>query len=206
MNDLKELLRSAAAEAENVSVDGSALIPTIRRRRRVRTAVVGAGGVAAVTTLAVGAYAVLPGAGSPADAPVSGGGSVAGVDCGPRTPPTAGDRDLPMDLRAILPKTGQNVWSGDVQVTSTSAYQIKLYKDKAPQRYVLMEKGGQAVVGRGEIKPLAGSTSRTRGEKVHFTATMTVQGCGPKALPAGVYSVFPATAGFGSVGAIVQLR
>ncbi|TDD57514.1 hypothetical protein E1263_23260 [Kribbella antibiotica] len=208
MTDLKDLLRSAAAEAENVSVDGSALIPTIRRRRRVRTAAVGVGSAAAVTTLAVTAYAVLPGA---SDAPVSGGSPTAlptfqAKDCKVEyaRQPTVAGRKVALTQKTMRP-TGELAWSGTVEVTVTNTSKVTLYTKNTPalfhfspeQRFESRVGSVQAVAQKNVVlKPGAAHTSTVR---------VTIQGCASWKQPAGSFSVHLPTTGDSQLVGRLQL-
>ena len=196
MTDLKELLRSAAAEAENVSVDGSALLPAIRRRRRIRSAAVGVGGVAAVTTLAVGAYAVLPGAEAPVAAPVGGVPTYRSADCkvAQAFHSETGSRTVKLTQKSMK-RTGELTWSGTVEVTVTNTSKVTLYTKNTPTLFTIFpvhryeDRGGsvQATAPKNiALKPGASHTSTVR---------VTVHGCSSWKQPAGSYSVSEPTTG-----------
>jgi hypothetical protein len=203
MTDLKELLRSAAAEAENVSVDGSALIPTIRRRRRARTTVLGAGGVAAATTLAVGAYAVLPGA-APSDAPAS---QSQPKQCAATTrfQPTAGAR---VELtQKSMRQSGFNLWSGTVRIKLTNLTQYTLYTTNGPTDYIVVpEKGDQSLVGRAQAEPAKLNVVLKPGASHTSDLQLTVHACGAWKKLAGSYLVYESSTGVRHGTAIGRLQ
>ncbi|MFF1818977.1 hypothetical protein ACFVWG_16880 [Kribbella sp. NPDC058245] len=199
MTDLRDLLRSAAAEAENVSVDGSALIPTIRRRRRVRSAAVGVGGVTAVTTLALGAYAVLPGAG-PSDASVSGGApsatsSFQSSDCEPIYISEEATVSAKTELtQKSMRRTGKTTWSGTVEVKLTNPAKVTLHTPNAPYHYVIVpEKGDQRVTGRAQAKVTQEDVVLRPGASHTSTVQLTVQSCAKGQAAAGSYLIYQST-------------
>ncbi|MFI5734453.1 hypothetical protein ACIA49_30330 [Kribbella sp. NPDC051587] len=196
MTDLRDLLRNAAAEAENVSVDGSALLPTIRRRRRVRSAAIGAGSVTAVTTLAVGAYAVLPGA---PDAPVAGGFTAPThqpAQCNPHLDVqlTAG---LRMELtQRAMKQTGENTWTGTVKIKITNRTKFTLYTMNAPTEYLVVPaRGDQKLVGQAVAKPVQLDVVLKPGASHVSDVKLTVRGCGQWNKQPGSYLVYASKGG-----------
>ncbi|GAA1571551.1 hypothetical protein GCM10009804_29910 [Kribbella hippodromi] len=69
-NDLRQLLRTMADES-TAPVDRAVLVPRIRRQRRRRVVLTGLAGAVAVSAIALGAYAALPGAEPPLAAPAT---------------------------------------------------------------------------------------------------------------------------------------
>jgi hypothetical protein len=71
-DDLREVLRTMADEgAETAPVDRAVLVPRIRRQRRRRVVLAGLAGAVAVSAIALGAYAALPGTEPPLAAPAT---------------------------------------------------------------------------------------------------------------------------------------
>jgi len=194
MTDLKELLRSAAAEAENVSVDGSTLLPAIRRRRRIRSAAVGVGSVTAVTTLAVGAYAVLPGAG---DAPVSGGApsakpSLQHQDCN-QTYNVRLQRDrLEVAVtQKTMKRTGDYAWSGTAKLTVTNSSDVTVYTSSTSSLFFVVPKHGDPkVAGSALAKVTRWDFIARPGGSYTLDAQLSVAGCAAWKQPAGAYLVY----------------
>ncbi|MET7278666.1 hypothetical protein ABZS29_10595 [Kribbella sp. NPDC005582] len=195
MTDLKELLRSAAAEAENVSVDGSALLPAIRRRRRIRSAAVGVGSVTAVTTLAVGAYAVLPGAG---DAPVSGGApsakpSLQHQDCNQAYNGQLQRERLKVALtQKTMKRTGNYAWSGTARITLTNSSDVTVYSTTSTSTlfFVVPKHGDPKIVGSALAKVAKGDFVFRPGGSAIIYAQLSVAGCPGWKHPAGTYLVY----------------
>ncbi|MFC9687019.1 hypothetical protein ACFTSF_00645 [Kribbella sp. NPDC056951] len=208
MTDLKELLRTAAAEAENVSVDGSALLPHIRRRRRVRSAAVGVGGVAVATTLAIGAYAVLPGPAVVEQPPVSGGPtkptggptsakSGDGLRCGSSVVVTdrSGTSELLVSqsmMQETMKREGAG-WRGTLSVKVTNTAKVTLYGGNPPQDYLVAQEKGKAgtVLGRAKVTLARDSTVLQPGQsKWKDDVPFLVTSCDGKRMPGGWYLVY----------------
>jgi len=220
MTDLKELLRTAAAEAGNVTVDGSALVPAIRRRRRVRSAAVATTGVAAATTLAITAYAVLPGAGA-SDAPVSGGpvkplggpmtanGELA-LRCGSSTPlkHRSGMPDLMITqsmMKESMTRYG-NGWRGTLASKVTNTSTVTRYGANPPAHYLVVLENAKGNFVLGKAKATVGkdhSVLRPGESKWKQDVPFTVTSCNDKRMPSGWYLLYvdgrPATAPAGRV-------
>ncbi|MFB6723336.1 hypothetical protein ACFCV3_24355 [Kribbella sp. NPDC056345] len=208
MTDLKDLLRNAAAEAENVSVDGSALLAHIRRRRRVRSAAIGAGSVAAVATLAVGAYAVLPGPAVEVQPPVSGGPAKPmggptsakgdeGLRCGSSVAPTnrSGTPELLISqsmTKESMTRHGDG-WRGTLATKVTNTSKVTLYGGNPPRGYLVVQenKKGNTVLGRAKATPGNTGTVLQPGEsKWTDDVPFTVTSCNGKQMPSGWYLLY----------------
>ncbi len=208
MTDLKDLLRSAAAEAENVSVDGSALLPHIRRRRRVRSAAIGVGSVTAVTTLAIGAYAVLPGPAVVDQPPVSGGPTKPmggptsakgdeGLRCGSKVAPTnrSGTPELLITqsmLKESMTRDGDG-WRGTLTSKVTNTSDVPLYGGNPPRDYLVVQENakGNTVLGRAKATPGKESTMLRPGQSIWTDdVPFSVTSCSEKQLPSGWYLLY----------------
>ncbi len=193
MTDLKELLRRRRRRSRERE----------RRRQRppphasaaadvCRTAAVGVGSVTAVTTLAVGAYAVLPGAEAPVAAP-SAKPALQHKDCN-QTYNVQLQRDrLKVALtQKTMKRTGKYAWSGTAKMTITNSSDVTVYSTTSTSTlfFVVPKHGDPKIVGSALAKVTKLDLGLRPGRSYTIDAQLSVAGCAAWKRSAGTYLLY----------------
>ncbi|GAA0574445.1 hypothetical protein HPO96_16700 [Kribbella sandramycini] len=204
MTDLKNLLQAVADQGDSVKVDQTALVPRIRRRRRVRAAAVGLGSVGAASAIAIGAYAVLPGAPAVVETPPVSSKPAAkptatanGLTCGSTVPATVhtGSKELLISQSMVelgMRRDGDG-FTGTFAARVTNRSKVKQYGANPPTDYLVVHETGtrNTVIGRGKATPATTHVVLEPGKSKWLDdVPFAVTSCDGQRMPAGWYQLY----------------
>ncbi|MFF0339073.1 hypothetical protein [Kribbella sp. NPDC004875] len=200
MTDLKNVFEELA-DGSAVGVDEHDVLCRIRRRRRVRSGLTAAAGVAAVAAVAVGAYAAIPGrTTTPVAGPVTTAlttprpAPVAPYQCGdgfPAPDPAGGSRQI-----ATVTLTEKSIsrtatgWSGSVR--STFRYNGGLPHPLIaglPPKWAAVIHDGR-MVGHATVSTRARPVELEAGRSRVVDAGIDIRSCTGTSLPSGEYLLY----------------